>query len=137
MIEVHVTEAAFDVAAVVAALSSEGVGAVASFVGVVRGSGGLVSLTLEHYPAMTHGALRSLAEAVAVRWSLSGVVVHHRVGTLAVGAPIVLVACAAPHRRDALDACAHLIDRLKTDAPFWKSERFDDGRVVWIEPHGG
>jgi molybdopterin synthase catalytic subunit len=45
----------------------------------------------------------------------------------------VLVACASPHRADALAACAFLIDRLKTDAPFWKRESFADGREVWVE----
>ena len=48
------------------------------------------------------------------------------------GERIVFVAAAAPHRRDALDACAYLIDRLKTDAPFWKRET-RDGQASWVE----
>ena len=59
--------------------------------------------------------------------------VHHRVGRLVPGDPVVLVACASAHRKDALEACAFLIDRLKTDAPFWKRESFADGREVWVE----
>lgn len=141
MIEVRVTPLPFDVGAEIARLSSDGVGAVASFVGIVRGGGegggGLVSLTLEHYPAMTQAAVEALARDAAARWSLAGVVVHHRVGELFVGTPIVLVACAAPHRHDALDACASLIDRLKTDAPFWKRERFATGHERWVEPRHG
>ena len=114
-------------------LSSEGVGAIASFTGIVRGDGGLIALTLEHYPAMTEAALRALADEAVARWTLAGVVLHHRVGRLTPGDPIVLVACASAHRRDALDACAFLIDRLKTDAPFWKRESFADGREVWVD----
>lgn len=133
MIRVSVSHDAFDAGAEIAALGSEGVGAVASFVGIVRGDGGLVALTLEHYPAMTEAALNTLAEAAVARWALSGVRIHHRVGELHVGDPIVFVGTSSPHRRDALDACAFLIDRLKTDAPFWKRESFADGRERWVE----
>ena len=133
MIEVRVSSDPFDLNAVIAALGRDGVGAVASFVGIVRGDGGLVALTLEHYPAMTEAALYSIAAAARARWGLSGIHIHHRVGRLTPGTPIVLTATAAPHRADALDACAFLIDRLKTDAPFWKHERFADGHQTWVE----
>ena len=133
MIAVRVSSEPFDIGAAIALLSSEGVGAVASFTGIVRGEGGLIALTLEHYPAMTEAALRALADAALARWSLGGIVLHHRVGRLVPGEPIVLVACASGHRKDALDACAFLIDRLKTDAPFWKRESFADGREQWVE----
>ncbi len=133
MITVRVSADAFDIGAETAALGIDGMGAVASFTGIVRGDGGLTALTLEHYPAMTEAALHALADEAAARWSLGGVVLHHRVGRLVPGDPIVLVACASPHRADALAACAFLIDRLKTDAPFWKRESFADGRETWVE----
>lgn len=138
MITVCVSSDPFDAGAEIAALGREGIGAVASFVGIVRGEtdgawGGLVALTLEHYPAMTEAALRALADEAASRWSLGGVTIHHRVGRLVPGAAIVLVACSSGHRKDALEACAFLIDRLKTDAPFWKRESFADGREIWVE----
>ena len=137
MIKVRVSPDPFDSGVEISALGRKGVGAVASFVGIVRGDGGLVAMTLEHYPAMTEAALTALANDAAARWSLSGVTLHHRVGRLVPGDPIVLVACASPHRRNALDACAFLIDRLKTDAPFWKQESFADGRETWVEAREG
>lgn len=133
MITVRVTPEPFDTGAVIATLGRAGIGAVASFTGIVRGDDGLSALTLEHYPAMTEAALRTLAVEATSRWSLGGVVLHHRVGRLVPSDPIVLVACASAHRRDALDACSFLIDRLKTDAPFWKHESFADGREHWVE----
>lgn len=133
MMTIRVSPDPFDTGAEIAALGREGMGAVASFTGIVRGDGGLVALTLEHYPAMTEAALRALADEAASRWSLGGVTLHHRVGRLVPGDPIVLVVCASPHRTDALEACAFLIDRLKTDAPFWKRESFADGREAWVE----
>lgn len=133
MIRVIVSEDRFDPGAEVAMLEAEGVGAVATFTGFVRGDGGLVEMVLEHYPAMTGAALGALAEQAQLRWNLSGVTLIHRVGALTPGEHIVFVAAASPHRAAALEACAYLIDRLKTDAPFWKCERFADGHVRWVE----
>ena len=137
MIVVRVSHDPFDAGAEITLLGARGVGAVASFVGIVRDDGDLIALTLDHYPAMTEAALTALAQGAAARWSLSGVTLHHRVGRLVPGDPIVIVACASPHRRDALDACAFLIDRLKSDAPFWKQESFADGRESWVEAREG
>lgn len=134
MIAARVQHAAFDTGAELAALARLGGGGVASFTGVVRDEGGLVELFLEHHPRAAEAMLRALADEAAARWRLLGATIVHRVGALAPGDPIVLVATAAPHRRAALEACAALIDRLKTDAPFWKRERFADGRATWVEP---
>jgi len=122
----------FDVAAALAALDADGVGGIASFIGVVRGGDALTALTLEHYPGMTERALTRLADEAATRWPLSGCVILHRIGRLPVGARIVLVATASAHRAAALEACAYLIDQLKTRAPFWKAEEFADGTRRWV-----
>ena len=90
-------------------------------------------MTLEHYPAMTGAVLEALAGEAAARWPLDGVTLIHRVGRLFPGDRIVFVGAASRHRAAALEACAFLIDRLKTDAPFWKKEEFADGRSAWVE----
>lgn len=115
------------------ALATLGSGGIASFVGHVRGDGGLKSMTLEHYPAMTGATLDRLADEAMSRWMLDGVALIHRIGRLEPGDRIVLVATASRHRASALEACAYLIDRLKTDAPFWKKEEFTDGRTKWVD----
>lgn len=121
----------FDPGAEIAALGASG--AVASFIGHVRGDGGLIEMTLEHYPAMTQTALETLANEAASRWALDAVTLIHRTGKLSPGESIVFVGTASRHRAAALEACAYLIDRLKTDAPFWKKERFADDRETWVE----
>lgn len=133
MIRVSVSEDAIDPAASLAELEALGGGAVASFTGVVRGDGGLLSLRLDHYPAMTEGQMARLVDEARARWPLLGVVVIHRVGDMLPGERIVFVGTAATHRAAALEACAFLIDWLKTEAPFWKKERFADGREGWVE----
>lgn len=132
MIRVSVDSAPIALAVEVAALEERGAGGVATFTGIVRGDDGITALELEHYPGMTEQALIALAEDATGRWSLLGVTMVHRVGVMVPGERIVFIGTAAHHRREALDACAWLIDRLKTDAPFWKRERMgDDAR--WVE----
>ena len=133
MIRVEVSEAPFDGAAALAALGSLGGGAVASFTGIARDDGGVTAIELEHYPAMTKASLEALVNEAVTHWSLLGCVLIHRVGRVAVGEAIVLVGTAANHRAEALEACAFLIDRLKTDAPFWKKEHRTDGSSDWVE----
>lgn len=127
----------FDPAAAQAALEALSPGAIASFTGLVRGDGGVTSMTLEHYPGMTQAALHALADQATARWLLDGLVLIHRFGRLEVGARIVHVACASPHRAAALEACAFLIDQLKTNAPFWKLESKTDGTEAWVEAKAG
>lgn len=132
MISVRVQPEDFDVGAELAVLEGKGGGAVASFTGIVRADDGVDAMTLEHYPGMTEKALTMLAEQATARWPLCGVTVLHRVGTLRAGDRIVFVGTASDHRAAALEACAFLIDRLKTDAPFWKKEHRREGDS-WVE----
>lgn len=130
MIRVVVQHEPIDPAAEFARLACPG--AVATFAGQVRADDGVTALELEHYPGMTEATLTALAAEAQARWSLDAVTIVHRVGTMQPGEHIVFVATAAPHRRAALDGCAALIDRLKTDVPFWKRE-IRGGDASWVE----
>lgn len=130
---VRISSSAIDSATELAPLSTLGGGAVASFTGIARADDGVSAIELEHYRAMTEASLTALMDDAFSRWALLGGVLVHRVGIIKVGEPIVLVGTAASHRADALEACAFLIDRLKTDAPFWKKEHRSDGSAHWVE----
>ena len=111
------------------------IGAVASFVGLVRGESHgerLISMTLEHFPGMTERELARIEAQARARWRLDDVVIVHRVGELKPGARIVLVATAAAHRAAAFEAAEFLMDFLKTRAPFWKRELRASGEH-WVE----
>jgi len=134
MILISVQEADFDTAAELAALEAQGGGGIASFTGIVRGEGNLLDMRLDHYPGMTEAQIERIAREAAARWpALLGIRIIHRIGTLTPGARIVFVGTASRHRTAALESCAWLIDWLKTHAPFWKKERFADGREQWVE----
>lgn len=117
--------------------SSAGVGAIVSFVGVARptsGDGDLMeSLLLDHCPGMTERSLSEIAADASERFDILHVRVVHRCGFIAPGEPIVFMAAAAAHRRAAFEAADYLMDRLKTDAVFWKREDRASGSN-WIEP---
>lgn len=114
-----------------------GDGAVVSFVGIARprdrDGGAVTGLHLDHYPGMTEASLAGIAANAKRRFEVSDVAVVHRCGAVPPGEPIVFAAAAAPHRRAAFVAADYLMDRLKTDATFWKREDGVDGSR-WIEP---
>ncbi|MEE9273434.1 MAG: molybdenum cofactor biosynthesis protein MoaE [Robiginitomaculum sp.] len=109
-------------------------GAIASFVGRVRGENGDVdSLYLESYPRVTETSIQEAINAANDRWALIDVLIIHRIGTIKAGAPIVLVCTASEHRRSAFAACDFLMDYLKTEAIFWKKQ-IGENTAEWVEP---
>ena len=127
----------FDVGAELATLYADrqNVGAVASFIGLVRhvaGPGELSAMTLEHYPGMTERQLQQLEADALQRWPLDRVLIIHRHGRLLPGDQIVLCATTSAHREAAFAACTFLMDWLKTKAPFWKLEEVG-GKTAWVE----
>ncbi len=134
---VRVQQEDFDVGAELAALGAgnHAIGGIASFVGVVREMAGdekIGAMTLEHYPGMTERALAEIEAEARQRWPLEACLIIHRYGRLEPGERIVLVATASAHRQAALEACAFLIDWLKTKAPFWKLEETAAG-AKWVD----
>ncbi|MBR2118039.1 MAG: molybdenum cofactor biosynthesis protein MoaE [Pseudomonadota bacterium] len=136
-VTIRIQSADFDIAAEIAALtkSSTDIGAVVSFSGICRGGEGdkaIAAMTLEHYPGMAEAEIgRHVSEAIA-RWPLTGVTVIHRYGRVVPGDNIVLVLTASVHREAAFQAAEFLMDYLKTNAPFWKSEERADNKV-WVD----
>ena len=127
----------FDAGAEIAALraGNPAVGAVASFVGVVRDRNdgdAVATLTLEHYPGMTEKAIEAIVGEARSRWAIIDVTVVHRVGELKPLDQIVLVVVAGAHRGDAFAACEFIMDYLKTRAPFWKKEQTPEGHR-WVD----
>jgi molybdopterin synthase catalytic subunit len=109
-------------------------GAIASFTGLCRAEGGAAQiLELEAYPGFTEAAITEMAQAAKTRFGLQDYLVVHRIGRIGPGEAIVFVATASSHRRAAFEACDHLMDYLKSRAPFWKKQHGPDG-AHWIEP---
>jgi len=108
-------------------------GGIASFVGKVRPDDGVELLELSHYDPLTLPGMEALADSALARWALDGLLLHHRTGQMRPGEPIVLVAAAARHRRDAFAAADFAMDHLKSEAWFWKREK-RGGTWHWIEP---
>ena len=134
--EITVSDNDFNVAdeyeAIIRNNSSDG--AVVFFVGLVRDFNqgqNINELTLEHYPAMVERTLNNIVEQARSRWQLGRIRLIHRVGTLKVNDQIVLVAVSSPHRQSSFDAAQFIMDYLKTEAPFWKKEKTNEGEH-WV-----
>jgi molybdopterin synthase catalytic subunit len=127
--KISVQKEDFDLGLEVKALSKDTkIGAVASFVGVVRE----VPMTLEHYAGMTEREITKIVEEARTRWKVMDATVIHRYGELQPTDQIVLVVVSSAHRGDAFAACEFIMDYLKTRAPFWKKEHRAEG-ARWVE----
>lgn len=133
MSEIRIQKEDFDPGAEMAALEVGGgdAGAIASFVGLVRGDGGLSSMTLDHYPGMCESEIAAHAEEARRRWPILALRIVHRTGRLIPGERIVFVGVASKHRQAAFQAAEFLMDYLKTRAPFWKLERRGESET-WV-----
>ena len=134
MSEIRIQRADFDPGAELAALNDGrgATGAVASFIGLVRGDDGLVAMTLDHYPGMCENEIAAHVAEARKRWPILSLRIVHRVGRLTPGERIVFVGVASSHRHAAFTAAEFLMDYLKTRAPFWKLEERPSS-ANWVE----
>jgi molybdopterin synthase catalytic subunit len=124
-----------DLGALVQLVDGPGMGAVATFLGLVRNHNQgrrVLYLVYEAYEPLADRALQMIAGEVRERWPSVVLAVHHRTGQLAIGEASVAIAAASPHRADAFAACRYTIERVKQIVPIWKHEYFEGGDV-WIE----
>lgn len=135
MADVRLLTQGFDAPAEIAAFSAlhGEAGGIASFLGQVRGGEGVEALELRHYGPLTLPGMEALAARAESRWPLVGLLIIHRTGLMHPGDPIVLVAAASRHRRDAFAAAEFAMDHLKSESWFWKRERAG-GEWRWVEP---
>jgi len=134
----EITDQPLSLEPLVAAVKRSSSGAVATFLGVVREQtrGRQVRyLEYEAYQEMAIPKMRKIAEEIRLKWKVDEIAMTHRIGRLQIGEASVVIAVSAPHRREALAACAYAIDRLKEMVPIWKKEVWTDGEE-WVGPGG-
>lgn len=122
-------------------LGVHGLGGIVLFVGRVRPdrtrAGTVRALTYESHRALALEEFRALEAEARERYGVGRIVIWHRIGTVPVGEPSVMIGAASAHRRAAFDATSMLIERLKSDVPLWKSERVRPGRPLRRRPSRG
>lgn len=110
-------------------------GATCVFAGTVRNrseAGDVSGLVYEAWDELAERRLREVAGEMRSTWPVRKVALLHRIGALDVGDTSVVVACSAPHRAEAFEACRHGIERLKQDVPIWKKEALATGDAHWV-----
>ncbi len=130
-----ITTAPLDTGALVQALDKSGIGAVTTFIGLVRDHNlgrRVLHLEYEAYEALALRGLDLIVTEAAAQWPTVRLAIHHRIGRMEIGEASVAIAAASPHRGDAFAAIRYAIERIKQITPIWKHEHFEDGEV-WIE----
>jgi molybdopterin synthase catalytic subunit len=116
-------------------VSHQAAGAVVGFAGVIRNHDGgrqVVRLEYSAHPSAADVIAQIVTEVAAQSRGVRAVAATHRVGTLQIGDPALVVAVAADHRRAAFETCAHLVDAIKARLPVWKRQFFADGSDEWV-----
>jgi molybdopterin synthase catalytic subunit len=105
------------------------------FLGTVRDrseAGEVSGLSYEAWEELALKRLSEVADQMLRKWEVRKAALLHRTGDLAVGDVSVVVACSAPHRADAFEACRFGIEHLKDDVPIWKKEHLVVGEPRWV-----
>ncbi len=114
--------------------ASKGIGAIVTFLGCGRDfSKGqkITGLEFEHYPGMAEAKLNDIRSRALANFNVIEMGIVHRIGEIAIGEDIVLIAVASAHRNDAFMACEWSITELKRVTPIWKRETTATGEV-WV-----
>lgn len=137
MVDILLTHESLSVNQVFRGIERNDAGGTVIFIGTVRDNTKgkrVIKLEFEAYEAMAVAEMRKIAHAILQRWSVLGVSIHHRLGTLTIGEIPVIIAVVSAHRQEAFEACQYAIDTLKQTVPIWKKEVFEDGDV-WVAAH--
>jgi molybdopterin synthase catalytic subunit len=132
---VRVTSDPLSVDEALASVADDGAGGTCVFVGTVRDhskAGEVTGLRYEAWDELAVARLHEIAGELFEKWPVRKVAILHRTGDLRVGEASVVIACSAPHRSDAFEACRHGIERLKEDVPIWKKESLVTGDAHWV-----
>ena len=130
----RLSEEPLELDAVVAEVTDDGAGAIATFLGTTRNESrgrSVLHLDYEAYPGMAEGVMERIAGDLKSKYDLCEIAIHHRIGRVGIGETSVVIAVSAPHRGDALRACHEAIDTLKQTVPLWKKEVYEGGEE-WI-----
>jgi len=130
----RLTHGPVNLMSVIVEVVDEQAGAIATFFGTVRAHSrgrDVIALEYEAYEEMAEDVMTTIADELQARYDLCKVAMSHRLGRVEVGETSVAIAVSAPHRQDALAACADAIEALKAQVPLWKKELYADGEE-WI-----
>ena len=135
---IKITTEPLDPEEITAHVRKDSNGAVITFLGTTRdfSDGRNVEyLEYEAYQPMAENTLQQIADELREKWGIDDFAVAHRIGRVDIGEISLVVALASPHRREAFEAGAYIVDRIKQIVPIWKKEAFEGGEV-WVGSEG-
>lgn len=133
---VAVLDKPLDALAMRALVSDPAAGAIVVFEGTARNhhqDQAVVSLAYEAFIPMAEAELRRLRAEAMERFALCRCAIHHRIGEVPLLEAAVIIAVSGAHRKEAFEATAWLMDRIKESVPIWKREKYQQGGDAWVE----
>lgn len=133
---IDVTDQRLEPARIRGMLTDPRAGAVVVFEGCARDNhqGRPVDLlAYEAFVPMAAAELARIREEALGRFGLLACAIHHRTGEVPLTEAAVVVGVASAHRREAFEAAAWIMDRIKASVPIWKREAYGDGAQAWVE----
>jgi molybdopterin synthase catalytic subunit len=134
-VHVRITSDPLSIDEAISFVADPAAGGTCVFVGTVRdhsAAGDVTGLRYEAWDELAMRRLDELADEIFGKWPVARIAILHRTGDLSVGEASVVIACSAPHRAEAFEACRHVIERLKEDVPIWKREALSSGEAHWV-----
>ncbi|TRM60199.1 molybdenum cofactor synthesis 2 [Schizophyllum amplum] len=126
---------------IISSVSDDRAGAIASFIGTTRNSFKGKVVTRLEYQAYSKAAIKTMSSIIQEACSLSTrsehnaeeqqastisrCAVYHRLGTVPVGQPSIVIAVSSPHRKEAFVACEYILEEVKRKAQIWKREYYE------------
>lgn len=115
--------------------TKQDIGAHSIFLGQVRKDDidGKTVAAIEYsaYTEMADEKFHEIREDAFQKFSLACMHIYHSIGTVKSGEISLFVFTSSVHRKDAMEACTYLVNRIKEEAPVWGKEIFDDETFVW------
>ncbi|MBL7773010.1 MAG: molybdenum cofactor biosynthesis protein MoaE [Chitinophagaceae bacterium] len=115
--------------------SKQGIGAHSIFLGQVRADRveekKVKAIDYSAYEEMALEKMHVIREAIFEQYNLICMHIHHSLGSVQTGEICLFVFTSSVHRRDAIDACNEVVERIKKELPIWGKEIFEDEDARW------
>jgi molybdopterin synthase catalytic subunit len=115
--------------------SKKEIGAHSIFLGQVRNDiineKEVQAIEYSAYIEMAEEKFHEIRETAFNNYSLTCMHIYHSIGKVNSGEISLFVFTSSKHRKDAIDACTAIVERIKKEVPVWGKEIFEGGNYAW------
>lgn len=128
MPKVKITDKSIDPSMAISDVIRNDCGAVIAYIGAIRGKSddeGFIEVEIGGCSKEDAEKLKQIVNEAFDKFRLGEIILVYRIGILQVGDIVLTVAVSAPHRKEAFEACAEVMDRVRDTTDIWEGETSD------------